>query len=382
MTSSPNDNDNPWGSPSGKRPSGQNGGGQNPWNHTPGGGPQKPVPDFDSLKKAGQSVLNDFMGGNASGGKTFLIFALLLLVFWGISGFFQVNATQLGIVMRLGVVQRIENPGLHYRLPYPFEDAIMVDVTLAQRIAVGYQNADDYSMRGDEIRKAGESMMLTGDENIIDISFDVTWQVDPVRVKDYVFRVKEPRTTVKAVAESAMREIIGQTSIQTAITTGRAEIEMKTLELMQKILDQYQTGVQVTQVNLRASMPPAEVADAFQDVTRARSDKETKINQADTYRNNIVPEAEGQAAKMLQEAGAYKEQIVNQAQGNAQRFISVYQSYQGAREVTAKQMYLETMETVLQGANKLVVDPSLKGVSTYLPLQNILSAAQTKNEER
>jgi modulator of FtsH protease HflK len=214
-------------------------------------------------------------------------------------------------------------------------------------------------------------MMLTSDENLIDVNFDVIWQVDPARLKDFIFNIAEPRLTVKAVAETAMREVIGQSNIQTAITSGRDKIEQKTLTLVQKTLDQYQAGIMVTQINLRNAMPPQEVADAFQDVTRARSDKETRINEADTYRNKIIPEAEGQSAKMLQEAGAYKEQIVNQANGNAQRFLSVYQSYQNARDVTARQMYLETMESILKDSNKIVVDPSIKGIAGYLPLNGI-----------
>lgn len=375
----PNDNnDSPWGSP-GKRPKGGNG--KNPWNQSPGGGsgPSGSGPDLAALKRFVQSMLNDFMGGQIGGGKTFVILGLVLFGLWCATGIFMVGATQLGIVMRFGEAQRVEGPGLRYHLPYPIEDAILAEVTSSQRIAVGYQSDETYR-RGMEASNPNDSLMLTGDENIIDVNFDVMWQVDPLRVKDYVFKIKDPSRTVKAVAESAMREVIGQTTIQVAITKGRAEIEQKTLESIQKTLDQYQTGIQVTQVNLRAAMPPGEVADAFQDVTRARSDKETKINQAETYRNNIIPEAEGQAAKMLQEASAYKEQIVNQANGNAQRFLSVYQSYQNAREVTARQMYLETMEGVLRDANKIVVDPALNGVATYLPLGNLMNQTSAKKE--
>ncbi len=381
MTPPPSDNNgSPWGN-SGKRPSGGGSGGNpnNPWNQQGGPGGPGPFGDWAAVKRFGQSLINDFMGGHMGGGKTFIILGMIIVVLWGLSGIFQVSATQLGIVMRFGEAQRVESPGLRYHLPYPIEDVILTEVTSAQRVAVGYQS-DDLYRRGAESNNPNESMMLTGDENIIEVSFDVMWQVDPIRVKDFVFNIKDPALTVKAVAESAMREVIGQSNIQTAITSGRDKIEIKTLELLQKTLDQYQTGILVTQINLRGANAPAEVADAFQDVTRARSDKETKINQADTYRNKIIPEAEGQAARMMQEASAYKEQIVNQANGNAQRFLSVYQSYQNAREVTARQMYLDTMETVLKDSRKVIVDPSLKGVAAFLPLGNLLSAPQKKEE--
>ncbi len=380
MTAPSDNNGNPWGSPSGgKRPSNTN---PNPWNHGSGGGSGGPQgPDFDivALKKFWQSLVNDFMGGHIGGGKTFTIMGLILLLLWMLSGIFQVSATQLGIVMRFGEPKQVVSPGLRYHLPYPIEDVILAEVTSSRKVEVGY-SSDDSFRRNSETPNASESMMLTGDENIIEVSFDVMWQVDPTRVKDFLFNIKDPLTTVKAVAQSAMREVVGQTNIQTAITTGRTDIEQKTMDLIQKNLDQYKTGIQVTQVNLRGAMPPVEVADSFQDVTRARSDKETKINQAETYRNKVIPEAEGQSAKMLQEAAAYKAQIVNQATGNAARFISVHQSYQNAREVTARQMYLDTMESVLKDSNKIVVDPSLKGVSTYLPLTNIMNSA--KKEER
>lgn len=378
----PNDNDSPWGSGS-KRPNsgGQSGGGggNNPWAQPPSGGGRPGGNEYDALKRAVKGVSQDFMGGNIGGGKVFTIMGVLLLVIWGFSGIFTVGAAQLGIVLRFGEVQQVVGPGLRYHLPYPLEDVVIDDVTVARRIAVGYTASDDFTARRNR-NEDTNSMMLTSDENLVDINFDVIWQVDPTRFRDFVFNIAEPELTVKAVAETAMREIIGQSNIQTAITSGRDKIEQKTLELMQRTLDQYQAGITVTQINLRNAMPPQEVADAFQDVTRARSDKETRINEAETYRNKIIPEAEGQSSKMLQEAGAYKEQIVNQANGNAQRFLSVYQSYQNARDVTAKQMYLETMETILKDANKIIIDPSVKGIAGYLPLNGI-GKAQPRKED-
>ena len=192
-------------------------------------------------------------------------------------------------------------------------------------------------------------------------------------MKDFLFSLRDPELTVKAVAESIMRQVIGQSDIQTALTGGRSAIETTTQELLQKTLAQYQTGVMVTQVNLRGARPPGEVADAFQDVTRARSDKETTINQAETYRSSIIPEAQGQAARLLQEAAAYKAQVVNLATGNAQRFNSVYQSYAMSKDTTSKQMYLETMESILGEATKIVIDgDGAKNATPFLPLQDMM----------
>ncbi len=376
----PNDNnpENPWGSP-GKRPSGgTNGSGNNPWSQQPAGGGRPPGRDeFEALKRAFKGASQDFMGGNVGGGKVFAVLGIILLLLWGATGIFMVNASEVGVIMQLGQPRQIVGSGLRYHWPYPLEDVLLADVTTARREAVGYQAAEDLRRVGS---KENDSMMLTSDENIVDINFDVIWQVDATKVKDYLFNISSPRLTIKAVAESAMREVIGQTNIQNAITTGREQIEQKTLALLQKTLDQYQAGILVTQINLRNAMPPQEVADSFQDVTRARSDKETRINEAETYRNKIMPEAEGQATKMLQEAGAYKDQVVNQAQGNAQRFLSVYQSYQNAKDVTARQMYLETMETILRDANKVVIDPNIKGITGYLPLQGLGRVTATRQE--
>jgi modulator of FtsH protease HflK len=380
----PNDNsDNPWAN-LGKKPNGQNNGGGkpggNPWMQSPSGGGGQPPggDDLAALKRKLAALSRDFNGGDVGGGKMFVLMGLVLLLIWAGSGVFQVSPSQMGIVMRFGEAKQTVGPGLRYHLPYPIEDVELRDVTTARREAVGYRAADDVRRRGEP--DEADTMMLTSDENIIDVNFDVIWQVDPLRLKDFIFSIAEPRLTVKAVAETAMREVIGQSNIQTAITSGRDKIEQKTLALVQKTLDQYQAGIQVTQINLRNAMPPQEVADAFQDVTRARSDKETKINEAETYRNKIIPDAEGQSAKMLQEAGAYKEQVVNQSTGNAQRFLSVYQSYQNARDVTARQMYLETMETVLKDADKIIVDPSIKGITGYLPLNNLVKTVPRQGE--
>lgn len=372
------DNNGPWGSSSGG--SGKSSSGRNPWAEGPSSGGPSPSgghqpPDLDALLRQGQDKLKQMMPGDFNNARGFMILLLALGLFWLASGFYQVSAGQLGVVLRFGNPVRVEGPGLRYRLPYPFEEVLLPEVTALQKIEIGYRTD---SRRGQgEQDVPDESSMLTGDENIIDVNFQIVWQVDPEKVKDFLFNIRDPERTVAAAAESVMREVIGTTDIKTALTGGRSDIEARTQEQLQKVLDQYQSGILITQVNLRGAKPPAEVADAFQDVTRARSDKETAINQAETYKSKIIPEAEGRALQMLQEADAYRQQVVNVARGNADRFTSVWQSYAQAKDVTTRQMYLETMESILRDAPKIVVDPALKGagVTSYLPLNELMRSA-------
>jgi modulator of FtsH protease HflK len=365
-----NNKGGPWGSGGGS-------GGQKPKNPWQGGGnsgggprgPQQP-PDLDAVMREFQQKFGQFFPGGGDGRKKLVGIAIAVIVgLWLASGFYQVSSTQLGVVLRFGKPERIENPGLRYHLPGPIETVELTEVTSARKIEVGFSSSRRNSEESDV---PNESMMLTGDENIIDVNFEVIWQVDPEKVKDFLFNIRKPEQTVKAAAESVMREVIGTTNIQTALTDGRSLIEQRTLELLQSLLNQYKSGVLVTQVNLRSARPPAEVADSFQDVTRARSDKETKINQAETYRSRVIPTAEGDAARKIQEAEGYKQQVVNLAKGNAERFTSVYQSYQLSRDTAAKQMYLETMESILRNANKIVIDPKGQGVNSYLPLNELI----------
>lgn len=372
-----NNGNSPWGQPNNNQ--GGNRKGSDPWqSKRPSNG--SPQPNGDDIEEMLNNLLRR-MGGWFGGGRAptpiILMGVLAVVAVWLLSGIYQVSATQLGVVLRFGEPNRVETPGLRYHLPSPIETVLLPEVTLARRTEIGFSSN---SRQGDEQEVPQESMMLTGDENIIDVNFEVVWQVDPEKVKDFLFNIRDPSLTVKAAAESVMREVIGQTNIQSALTDGRSAIESKTHDLLQKLLAQYQIGVLVTQVNLRAARPPAEVADAFQDVTRARSDKETTINQAETYRSSILPEAQGQAARMLQEAQAYKTQVVNVATGNAERFLSVYQSYQASKETAARQMYLEAMEEILKDANKVVLDGSgARNLTPYLPVQDLLKPAGGKN---
>jgi membrane protease subunit HflK len=235
--------------------------------------------------------------------------------------------------------------------------------------------------RGSTVRDVPEeSLMLTGDENIVDVDFSVFWLIKPAGVSDYLFNIQNPEGTVKAVAESAMREVIGRSQIQPILTGARQTIEGGVQELMQRTLDHYGAGIQITQVQLQKVDPPAQVIDAFRDVQAARIDAERAQNEAQTYANRVVPEARGRVAQITQAAEAYREQTVAEATGQAGRFVKIYDQYKNAPDVTRQRMYLETMERLFGGTDKIIVDTnknSGSGVVPYLPLNELRSPGQT-----
>ncbi|HSA80979.1 MAG TPA: FtsH protease activity modulator HflK, partial [Geminicoccaceae bacterium] len=223
-----------------------------------------------------------------------------------------------------------------------------------------------------------ESLMLTGDENIVDINFVLLWLIKDAG--QFLFNIRDPESTVKAVAESVMREIIGKTPIAEATTEARGAIELGAREQMQAILDSYGAGILVTQVQLQKVDPPSEVIDAFRDVQRAQADRERLQNEAESFANDILPRARGEAERISQEAQAYRQEVVARADGDAQRFVAVYNEYDKARDVTTKRIYLETMEEVLRGMNKVVIDQSGggSGVVPYLPLPELERRARQR----
>jgi len=314
------------------------------------------------------------MPGGFGSGKGIGIAAALVILVWLFSGVYRVEADEQGVVLRFGEWVRTEQPGLRYHIPAPIETALTPKVTRVNRIEIGFRSGmGDGRRTGSERDVTDESLMLTGDENIIDIDFTVLWLIKDAG--QYLFKIRDPETTVKKAAESAMREVIGRTDIQPALTEARQEIENSTRQLLQAMLDDYQSGIEITQVQLQKVDPPATVVDAFNDVQRARADRERVRNEAEAYRNDIIPRARGEAERLIQEASAYREQTVSLAQGDAQRFLSVYEAYSGAREVTARRMYLETMEHVLRGTNKVIIDGNGEnggnGVIPYLPLTEL-----------
>jgi modulator of FtsH protease HflK len=353
-----------------------------PWNNQPGGpwssGPRGPwgsgpqqqgprPPDLEEFLRRSQDKLRRFLPGNF-GGRGIAMIALAAVVLWGFSGFFRVEPDELGVVLRFGKFERVVQPGLNYHLPYPIETALTPPALRVIKTDVGMLPGSS-----GETDVPEESLMLTGDENIVDINFSVLWKVKPNGVGDYLFNIQNPEGTVKAVAESAMREVIGHNNIQPIITTDRPAIQSEVQQLMQKTLDSYQAGIEVQQVNMTKADYPAQVIDAFRDVQAARSDLERLQNEAQTYANRVVPEAKGRAAKIIQDADAYRAQAIANAKGQSSRFLQVYDQYKKAPDVIRQRIYLDTMEQILANADKTFIDTGAKGpgVVPYLPLNEL-----------
>jgi len=355
-------------------------GGKGPW----GSGPQSSgstPPDLEELLRRSQDKLRSILPGGNLSSRGFALIALAAIVLWGFSGFFQVAPDELGVVLRFGEYQAPPRPpGLNYHLPYPVESVLTPKALRVSKIDIGMRIVDDPRRGGTTTRDVPEeSLMLTGDENIVDVDFSVLWKIKPAAVGDYLFNIQNGEGTVKAVAESAMREVVGRSEIQPILTGARQTIEVAVQELMQKTLDQYSAGVQIQQVQLQKVDPPAQVIDSFRDVQAARADLERAQNEAQTYANRVVPEARGKVAQILQGAEAYKQQTVAEATGQTSRFLKIYDEYKKAPEVTRRRMYLETMERVLGGTDKIILDSGQggSGVVPYLPLNELTRRPQT-----
>ena len=368
----------PWGiGPRGGGPWGGgnrgNGGGPSPR----GRGPQPP--DFEELLRRGQDRFRSVLPGNFNARTWGAVVALAIVVLWLLSGFYTVAADEVGVVLRFGAYNRTTQPGLNYHLPGPIETVLRPSVTRVNRTEIGYRSAEGTATRGAATRQLPEeALMLTGDENIVDINFTVFWVIKDA--KAYLFNIRAPEATVKSVAESAMREVIGETPIAQALSEGRGKIETDTHGLLQGILNSYGAGIEVTQVQLLKVDPPGPVIDAFRDVQRALADREKLRNQAEAYRNDIVPKARGAAAAIKQEAEAYRQEIIARSQGDADRFTSVYHAFKAAQDVTLQRLSLETMEEVLKNSNKVIIDKSAQGgsgVLPYLPLPALGGAIGT-----
>jgi membrane protease subunit HflK len=359
--------------------------GQGPWGPQGGGG--KEPPDLDEILRRGQDRMRKVMGGgggNGGGGgafnggvpKPFLFFIAMLLLagvaFYGF--FFRVNPDEQGIVLRFGKYDRWEGPGLHWRLPYPIEEVRLPKVTQQRTIEVGAGR----SVLGG--RDSG--LMLTGDGSVVDVRFVVFWRIKPdaeksnpnedTGVKQFLFNIAQPETTVREVAESAMREVAGQSNLQPLITGGRQHTQESVQRLMQKTLDEYGAGIKIDQVQLKEVDPPEEVIRSFREVAAAAQEKETLIKQAQTYADQVVPRAHGDADRIVAAAEGYRDQTVAEATGQAARFLKVYEEYKKAPDVTRERLYLEMQERVLSGADKIIVDQkSGQGVVPFLPLEQL-----------
>ena len=354
----------PWKNQTGGGGQGPWGGGQGPW-----GGGNRP-PDLEDILRKGQDRVKRMLPGGFGSGRSLAFIALIGIALWLATGFYRVEPDEQGVALVLGKVWKLTNPGLNYNLPAPIGEVYTPKVTRVNRVEIGFRSTGD---NGDQLAQdvPEESLMLTGDENIISMQFVVLWQIkDPLK---YLFAIRDPEETVKNVSESVMREIIGQTAFEYARTQGRGQIESTARDRVQKLLDDYQSGVLVTQVAMQNIAPPEATIDAFRDVQAASADKERSVNEAQAYYNEVTQRAEGLAQQIIKGAEAYKEQTVAIATGNAQRFLSVLTQYEKAKEITQRRIYLETMEQVLKGMNKVLVGrQSGTGTLPYLSLNELL----------
>ena len=370
-------NGNPWRSSSsggsGTGGSGSGGSGGGGFGRGSNGGASH---DLDDIMEMGRRFFKN-------GKKKVLALVVAVIFLWMLTGFYRVGADEQGVVLRFGAFVGLTSPGLNYHWPWPMERAFTPKVTIINRVDIGMRSLASSrdtlnAYGGGNVRDVPqESLMLTGDENIVDVDFSVFWVIKDAA--NFLFNIQNPEMTVKDVAESTMREVVGQNDIQPILTEQRQKTEESVKALMQKTLDSYGAGILITQVKMQKVDPPAAVIDAFRDVQAARADQERARNEAQAYANKVVPEAKGDAARILRAAEAYREQTVAEAEGQAQRFITIYQEYYKAPDVTRERMYLETMEKVLQGANKFILDDSTgKGVVPYLPLNEL----RPKGEEK
>ncbi len=334
---------------------------QNQNNFSPKKPPQEPN---DFFKK-----FNDFFDNFQSPKKLVMLVVAALVALWMASGFYKVNPDENAIVLYFGKFYSIATPGLNYYVPYPFGELVKKSVTSVNTEEFGYSSGDKKGSKGRDF--GAESLMLTGDENIVDIEFQVQWQVS--NIEEFAFNVADPNLTIRKAAESAMREVIARTPIYEALSDGKSKIEQTARDLLQQSLDSYKSGVRIILVQLQRVDPPAQVIDAFRDVQTAKADKEKEINQAQAYANDIIPRARGMASQLIEDANAYKAEVVTNAEGEAHRFIAVYQQYLKSKQVTKRRLYLETMEKIYRDSDKIMLDAGTakNAVTPYFPLNDL-----------
>ncbi len=366
----------PWNNQNGGNSTGPSGP-QGPWGRGSGGGGGVRPPNLEEFLRRGQDRLRSILpGGFTSGSLT--VAALVVLTIWLLSGIYFVGPDEQGVVVRFGKFVARTAPGPNYHLPWPIESVETPKVTRENQINIGYRLVTDSNSNESAEDIEQESLILTGDENIVDVNFTVFWLIKDASA--YLFNVENPYgapdATIKAVAESAMREAVGESQIDRILTQDREPVQIQVRELMQKALDSYGAGVTITRVQMQKVDPPPEVIGAYRDVQAARADQEAMRNTAEAYANKIIPEARGQAARIVQQAEGYRQQAIAEATGQAKRFISVYTEYRKAPDVTRKRIYLETLSRVFAPMNKVIVDDSAKGVVPYFQLPSMLRNSQ------
>ncbi len=322
-------------------------------------GPTPQPPDIDKVVEN----LRRFRGRMPS----YYVIVIIIALAWLLSGIYIVRPDEVGVVKRFGEFSRETTSGPHYHLPYPIESVLKPKVTQIRRFEVGFRTISlgpptQYRPVTDE------ALMLTGDENIIDIQFIVQYRIKDAR--DFLFNVGDPVKAVRDATEAAMREVIGKSKIDDALTAGKFQIQQDTQNKIQEVMDVYKSGLQIVAVQLQAVHPHQQVVDAFKDVASAREDQNRFINEAEGYANDILPKAQGRAEQLVRQAEAYKEEKIKRAQGDAARFLSLYEEYKKAKDVTRRRLYLETMENVVSQSRKIILDGK-GGVVPLLPLQGL-----------
>jgi membrane protease subunit HflK len=353
------------------------------WNEPGGSGDKDPwgsrdreqgPPDLDEIVRKLQSKLSGLLGGGGApglrgGGRGLIALTVLVMALWALSGIYIVDPAERGVVLRFGKLAYTTLPGPHWHIPFPIESVELVDVADIRNVEVGYRSG---APNQPPISVPNEALMLTQDQNIIDIQLAVQYRVKSASA--YLFNVRDPDATLRRVTESAVREVIGKSKMDFVLTEGRSEIAAHTLQLLQEIMDRYNTGLQVTSVNMQDAKPPEEVQEAFHDVVKASEDEQRLKNEAEAYANDIVPKARGAAARQIEDANAYKAQVVAQAEGEASRFQQVLAQYDKAPQVTRERLYLDALESVLESSTKVVVDIQKGGNLFMLPLDHLLSS--------
>jgi membrane protease subunit HflK len=334
-------------------------------------------PDLDELWRRFNQRLNSLFGGRGGrgGGQSagagrpaggLGVILILIVLIWAASGIYIVDASERGVVLRFGKYLETNLPGPHWHIPWPIESVEIVNVSEVHTVEVGYRN----NVR---TKVPSESLMLTDDENIVDLQFAVQYiRANP---EDYLFYDRQPDESVKQVAESAIREIVGKSKMDFVLYEGREEIAVNARELMQKVLDRYKTGITVSQVTMQNAQPPEEVQAAFDDAVKANQDRERQKNEGQAYYNDVVPKAQGTAARLEQEAEAYKQRVVAAAEGEASRFTQILTEYRKAPRVTRDRLYLDAMQEVLSNTTKVVIDQKANSNLLFLPLDKLMQAA-------
>ena len=358
---------------------GNNGGG--PWGSGPSGGGSGGAqpPDIEEMLRKGQDRFKKMMPGGLGSPTGIALLVAAALMLWMATGIYRVDQGERGVELLFGKFATETQAGLHFWFPAPIGSVTTMKVDRTNTISIGFRGAGG-SARAAAIRDVSEeSLMLTGDQNIIDIDFVVQWRIKNLR--EHLFNIRDPDVTTKLAAESAIREVIGQTTLEAALSKGRQLVESSTKALLQKILDGYKAGIFIAEVKMQKVEPPQPVIDAFNDVQRAKQDRERQQNEAQAYANDIIPKAKGEAERMIQEATAYKEKLMREAEGEAKRFLSVYEAYKGGKQVTRSRLYLERMQQVLQDSEKVIIDKGQggTGVVPYLPLPEIKKRSEGAN---